>query len=325
MSILNSTVLVIDHSSAVNRLISQYLKRIGFGEILTCETADSGIKTFQDLTSSGKKSLVFLGYHFPDSIASEIVPKLFEIAPDAKIIIESSLKEDDQKIIDLFSEGVFHYLPKPIRFDDLTQIMETIEKEIEEFSTINEKLVLGLLKTLKKVSLVRLAEYCDCRIEVLQSFLQKLEKKSVVQEIIKRREIGCKDCNSINIHHVFCCTRCNCENFGQTSLIEHFSCGNVSPQHDYDGDICPKCRKQIKIIGVDYRTLQNFNVCNDCNEVFPMPDQKFDCNNCHARFTFDEINWIQSKAYSFIQSSNKSQFTDLDAEISKRLDSRIVS
>jgi len=256
LSILNCTVLVIDHSSAVNRLLSQYLKRIGFAEILTCETADSGIKTFQDLTSSGKKSLVFLGYHFPDSIASEIVPKLFEVAPDVKIIIESSLKENDQKIVDLFSEGVFHYLPKPIRFDDLTRVIDTIEKEIEEFSTIDEKLILGLLKTLKRISLVRLAEYCDCQMGVLQSFLHKLEKKSLLQEITKRKEIGCKDCNSVNIHQIFCCTRCNGENFRKTVLIEHFPCGNVSPQYDYDGDICSKCHKQIKIIGVDYRTMQ---------------------------------------------------------------------
>ena len=313
MSILNSTVLVIDHSSAINRLLSQYLKRIGFTEILTCETADSGLKTFQDLIYSGKKSLVFLGYHFPDNVASEIVPKLFEISPDVKVIIESSLKEDDKKIVDLFSEGVFHYLPKPIRFDDLTRVIDTIEKEIEEFSTIDERLVLGLLKKLKRISLVRLAEYCNCQTDVLQAFLQKLEKKSVLQEITKRKEIGCKDCNSINIHQVFCCTRCNGENFRKTVLIEHFSCGNVSPQHDYEDDVCSKCHKQIKIIGVDYRTIQHFNVCNDCKEVFPTPNQKFICNNCHSRFSFDEINWIQSKAYSF--TFQHSKLNDVDTKI----------
>jgi DNA-binding NarL/FixJ family response regulator len=324
MSILNSSVLVIDHSSAVNRILSQYLRRVGFTEILTCETADSGIKTFQDLVDSGKKSLIFLGYHFPDSIASEIVPKLFEIAPDVKIIIESSLKEDDQKIVDLFSEGVFHYLPKPIRFDDLARIIDTIEKEIEEFSTIDERLVLGLLKTLKKISIVRLAEYCNCQTDVLYSFLQKLSKKSIVQEITKRKEIGCKECNSVNIHQIFCCVRCNSENFRKSTLIEHFSCGNVSPQYDYDGDTCSKCHKQIKILGVDYRTLQNFNICNDCKEVFPTPNQKFVCNNCHSTFSFIEINWITSRTYSIIHDPTISGLDSSDKMIKNQLDTRLV-
>lgn len=330
MSLLNSTVLVIDHSPTVNRLLSRHLKRIGFSEILTCETADSGVKTFEDLVSSGKKLLVFLGYHFPDNIASSIVPQLFDILPDAKIIIESSLKEDDPRIVDLFSEGVFYYLPKPIRFDDLTSVIETIEKEIEEFSNtkIDERHILGLLKTMKKISLVRLAEYCNCQIDNLQPFLKRLEEKSILQEINTRKEIGCRDCNSINVHQVYSCTRCDSENFRKTVLIEHFPCGNVSSKYDYEDDNCPKCRKKIKIMGVDYKIHQNFNICSDCKEKFPTPNQKLICNNCSAKFLFDEINWIKSRAFSFTTSNpdvKKSEFNNFDKEIiTKPLDSGII-
>lgn len=330
MSILNSTVLVIDHSPAVNRLLSHYLKRIGFSEILTCETADSGVKTFEDLVFSSKKLLVFLGYHFPDSIASNIVPQLFGILPDAKIIIESSLKEDDPRIVDLFSEGVFYYLPKPIRFDDLTRVIETIEKETEEFSNtkIDERRILGLLKTIKKISLLRLAEYCNCQINDLQPFLKKLEEKSILQEINTRKEIGCRDCNSINVHHVYSCTGCDSENFRKTVLIEHFPCSNISSKYDYEDDKCPKCRKKIKIMGVDYKIYQNFNVCSDCKEKFSIPNQKLICNNCNSKFLFDEINWIKSRTFSFTTSTSvveKSEFNNIDKEITaKPLDSSIV-
>lgn len=321
MPITNSNILIIEHSIPVNLLLTQYLKRMGFSQILVCETAESGIKAFEELALEKRNPIVFLGYHLPDNTADKLIPKLFSIAPDVKIIIETALEKNDVKIRNLFSMGVFHYLKKPLRLSSVNHVIETIQKEVSEFSNmgIDGRKVLGMIKSIRRISLVRLAEYCDSDSKSLLSFLRKEQEKSIIQEINEIYEIGCRDCKSVNSNQLFTCRNCTSQNFRRINLIEHYNCGNVSPQDTYDNEKCPQCKNKIKTLGVDYRLIKNLYICNECNERFSEPSQIFLCNKCGSKFLFDEINWIKSPMFCFNRtqmmvssSTTKSEFSQLD-------------
>ena len=64
-------------------------------------------------------------------------------------------------------------------------------------------------------------------------------------------EISCNSCGSLKLAQLFQCPACKESKFEQTKLIEHFDCGNFSEDSKYENDKDPKCKKQIKALGVD--------------------------------------------------------------------------
>ena len=54
------------------------------------------------------------------------------------------------------------------------------------------------------------------------------------------------------------CPRCDSANILKGQLVEHFSCGYVGLDRDFKQEsryVCPKCRKDLRLIGTDYRNL----------------------------------------------------------------------
>ena len=74
--------------------------------------------------------------------------------------------------------------------------------------------------------------------------------------------------------------------------------GNVEPAKNYVNGKCSKCRKELKILGVDYQRLENYYVCNNCNDKFSVLDHKLECNSCRSRFEVNQANWTESRLYS---------------------------
>lgn len=67
-------------------------------------------------------------------------------------------------------------------------------------------------------------------------------------------------------------------------MIHHFRCANISPEASYlqDGKlICPKCRHELKHIGVDYDRPASMYYCKENNMHFSAPEVKGLCANCH--------------------------------------------
>lgn len=74
------------------------------------------------------------------------------------------------------------------------------------------------------------------------------------------------------------CPYCGLGNLLKGLLIEHFNCGNVALDHDYTSDhryICPKCKKELRLLGTDYRYAGTQYRCLDCSNIFPTPVTKW--------------------------------------------------
>ena len=83
-------------------------------------------------------------------------------------------------------------------------------------------------------------------------------------------------------------------------LIEHFSCGNFSEEKTYVDNLCPKCNKEIKAVGVDYKTITGRYICNSCDDIFTELSTTFLCLKCESKFVFDDAKWKTGPYYKVI-------------------------
>ncbi len=293
-----NSILLIEDSQATCMLINEFLKKLGYQDVYICNTGKAGIQSFSEMVNKGVTPVVFLDFHLPDMKAGEIMSNILNIKPDARIIIETADGKNEEQIKSALRDGAYQYVEKPIRFENLKSVIKTLEEEervIEDGSVDSRKRIEYCLKSHTIISMTRLLEYSDTKIETVKDYLDDLKSQGKIKKIEDIKEISCNQCNSVRIALNFFCPSCKGSNFKQGKLIEHFKCGNVSIDESYKNNTCPKCRKEIKIIGVDYKAIDNYYLCNDCGDKFPEPSHDYICVRCNNRFSLDKARWITSE------------------------------
>jgi len=52
-----------------------------------------------------------------------------KVKPDVKVIIETALERNEKSIKEVIAVGAYQYISKPIRFENIKEIIQIIEKE----------------------------------------------------------------------------------------------------------------------------------------------------------------------------------------------------
>ena len=113
----------------------------------------------------------------------------------------------------------------------------------------------------------------------------------------------CHTCGNSHLLFIECCPKCGSSNIRQESMIHHFRCANISPEsaYAYDGQlVCPKCRRELRHIGVDYDRPATVFTCNNtvsernskarhCGNTFLAPAMKVRCVQCNSEMTPAEL------------------------------------
>src|SRR3989344_6683501 len=133
-------VLIVEDSPAIGMLLKNYLEKLGYTQIYTCINGSAAIKTFKELVALEKHPIVLLDYMLPDMDARSILTQMLEVQPNARVVLETATEKDDEGIKELIRLGIYQYLEKPIRFENLKSIFETIEKEQSFFEKESEQL-----------------------------------------------------------------------------------------------------------------------------------------------------------------------------------------
>ena len=85
----------------------------------------------------------------------------------------------------------------------------------------------------------------------------------------------CPQCGDYRLNIREVCPVCGSPDIRKEKTIQHFSCAHVAPESDFIEDdryICPKCRKPLKHIGVDYAKPGEVVVCGHCREISAEPE-----------------------------------------------------
>ena len=310
-------VLVIEDSPAIGMLLKNYLEKLGYPQIHICTNGSSAIETFKELVILEKHPIVLLDYMLPDMDARSILTQILEVQPNARVILETATEKDDEGIKELIRLGVYQYLEKPIRFENLKSIIETIEKEQSFFIKESEQAKIRneiikqdqiklhehidfILKSSNQISLNFIEQLIGFSDEAIILHLTDLEKQGKIIILGDKKELACNQCNSVKTTQIFYCPSCKSSNFKLGKLVEHYDCGNISEESTYKNDKCPNCDKEIKALGVDYRLLQNHYICNNCTEFFPEISTYYLCLKCENKFKLEEEQWKTSKNFKVV-------------------------
>jgi len=99
------------------------------------------------------------------------------------------------------------------------------------------------------------------------------------------------------------CPNCDLGNLTRGQLVEHFVCGNVGLDSDYKSGhayVCPKCHRELKLVGTDYRSLGMRYRCSDCHEVFATPATKWRNSKTGKIWTAQQLQEVDLFSYSLV-------------------------
>ena len=106
---------------------------------------------------------------------------------------------------------------------------------------------------------------------------------------------------SVQLIPVERCPTCDSSQLTRGQLIEHFGCGHIGLEEEFMrglNQVCPKCRRELKLIGTDYRKPGMRYICNSCHGIFPSPVIKCRCLKTGEIYRFEDLRYISLYSYS---------------------------
>jgi hypothetical protein len=117
---------------------------------------------------------------------------------------------------------------------------------------------------------------------------QQLERLAD-QDMLRRRHFArthaCGKCGSARLQVYEACPTCGSADLAEEVLVHHYRCGCQEPEsHFIQGNllICPKCRRELRHLGVDYGKPGKIVVCRACGAANSEPNVNFVCMDCAA-------------------------------------------
>ena len=306
--------MIVEDSQAVTMLLKSFLDKLEYTNVVSCDNGYTAVNEFKKLVKSNTPPIVLLDYMLPDMDCRSVLTQMLDVQPTVRVILETATEKEDEGVRELIRLGIYQYLEKPIRFESLKNVFETIEKEDFFFQKESEQLKMlenaeeevkikvkdrvdFILKSSKQVSLNLIEQMIGFSDETIRLHLNELEREGKIINLGDKKEIACNKCNSVKTTQIFSCPSCNSPHFRLGKLIEHYNCGNVSEERTYQNDKCPSCTKEIKALGVDYRILPNHYICNNCSDTFSELSSEYLCLKCENKFGLEDVNWQSSCSY----------------------------
>lgn len=97
------------------------------------------------------------------------------------------------------------------------------------------------------------------------------------------RTHACSKCGSARLNVYEACPGCGGADLTEEALVHHYRCGCQEPESHFTQGlllICPKCRRELRHLGVDYGKPGNIVVCRSCGAENSEPLVNFICLDC---------------------------------------------
>ena len=134
---------------------------------------------------------------------------------------------------------------------------------------------------------------------------QKMTELGLAQKIRTIDRIHtCPVCGDSHLIFLESCPQCKSSDIKEESIIHHFRCANVSPESTYlyDGELrCPKCKKMLKHIGVDYDRPASMYTCQECGKTFINSEMRVKCTNCGTNSSPNKLKPLNVQEYRLTQ------------------------
>jgi Holliday junction resolvase len=150
--------------------------------------------------------------------------------------------------------------------------------------------------------------------EAVLSVLEFLADKGILNRNFFDRLFRCPSCQSMNLRPSTHCPKCGSANIVRGRVLEHLICKHVGIEDDFltgGRYVCPKCKVELRTIGMDYQSLGLLRKCHDCEDIFNAPVLKWRCLKCSSLSAEDRVKEVNIYSYSF----NEARRSRLEFEI----------
>jgi len=281
-------------------------------DLITVDTGTKGLKKLE----KENFDLLISDYRLPDMTGIELVKELKKKHVKTPIILVTS-KGSENVAVEAMKLGAQDYIVK----EDLAskRLIDSI-KNILMASSLPETVDIETAKSIatlfdknptiqiESTSTLTSNPKSEIPVEKLVSTLRNLAEIDIVEEEPSRSVIACPDCGSLTATLYIECPECESTQMNKEEALEHFDCGNIDFRTKFDkGEsrlVCPKCGKKLKVIGVDYRKIENWYRCSN-KHFFGQPTFKFACSKCNGRFPLEEIRIDMLHHYNLTKSGSQ--------------------
>jgi Thaumarchaeal output domain 1 len=123
------------------------------------------------------------------------------------------------------------------------------------------------------------------RRRIVRQHLEILANLELLQRRHFTRTHACGKCGSARLLIYEACPECGSADLAEELLVHHYRCGcQEAESHFIQGNllICPKCRRELNHLGVDYGKPGKIVVCRACGAANSEPDSRFVCMDCNT-------------------------------------------
>jgi hypothetical protein len=113
--------------------------------------------------------------------------------------------------------------------------------------------------------------------------LQRLIEASLVHGMFEDRLNVCPRCASARLLIREQCESCGSSNIKEQAVLHHLSCACQAPEASFrqpEGLFCPKCRRELRQLSVDYEVSAGVIECHECRELTQEPVIGYRCVDC---------------------------------------------
>lgn len=114
---MGNNILIVDDAMFMRRIIREILEENGFSDI--CE-ADNGIDAVNQYQKNNP-DLIFLDITMPGKSGLEVLKEILQAAPDAKVVMCSSIGQEET-VQNALKNGAVEFVVKPFRRDKIVEI-----------------------------------------------------------------------------------------------------------------------------------------------------------------------------------------------------------
>jgi len=135
----------------------------------------------------------------------------------------------------------------------------------------------------------------------LNKLLDFLEEQNLLEGKFYDKAYTCGNCRCGFLNFREICPQCKSAHLDIQDIIHHFHCAYAGPLSDFEQNqrmICPKCKKELKHIGVDYDRPSIIYICQDCDYSTQDPDIDTVCFNCGRNATPENLDHKDINEYS---------------------------
>lgn len=133
-----------------------------------------------------------------------------------------------------------------------------------------------------------------------QEQIKEYEEEGLLVSVGTKSYPSCKVCNDTALTIIIQCPSCKSSMLEKYDLLIHYECNTIAPIEEFDiidgNYICPKCKKRLNKIGIDYGNPGLGFICLKCNNLTQYPLVIIRCSNDHISSPY-ELNTINFKSY----------------------------